>query len=102
MTKEDQIQLVEDPGPITPVDFEKLFHEKSYQIRIDSARHLLQLPDEPFCVIKDPERFALRYKNFSTAYLVESKEGLFVPLSFPANQWSPLSIYNKWLAGNET
>jgi len=56
MTKEDQIQLVEDPGPITPIDFEKLFHEKSYQIRIDSARHLLQLPDEPFCVVTEPER----------------------------------------------
>ena len=56
MTKEDQIQLVEDPGPIVPIDQEKFKHEKSYQIRIDMARHLLHLPDEPFCVIKEAER----------------------------------------------
>jgi hypothetical protein len=32
MSKEIE-QLVEDPGPIIPLDFEKLFNEKSYQIR---------------------------------------------------------------------
>ena len=30
--------------------------ENSQKLRIDPLRHLLQLPEEPFCVIQDAER----------------------------------------------
>ena len=30
-SRESQLNLVEDPGPVTPIDFERLFSEKSYQ-----------------------------------------------------------------------
>ena len=50
-----KMELIEDPGSIEPLSYEKLFLEKQYQIKIDPQRHLLYLPGEP--ALKDEQLF---------------------------------------------
>ena len=51
-----KMELIEDPGSIEPLFYEKLFLEKQYQIKIDPQRHVLHLPGEPALLITAGER----------------------------------------------
>ena len=48
--------LIDDPGPVEPIDFERHLAGKRFQIQNDVCKHLLQLPDEPYVEIREAEK----------------------------------------------
>ena len=48
--------LIDDPGPVEPIDFERHLAGKRFQIQNDACKHLLQLPDEPYVEIREAEK----------------------------------------------
>ena len=70
MSNSDQrIELLEDPGSTTPLDYEKLYLEKQYQIK------------EPFYNVQRAENKVLKACIYSLIRVSEHSLGDFRPIS---------------------